>query len=138
MMFELELDACDAKAGRNARALVVAYLRREATGNVPPDGVIEVIFTELVANVCKHGGHWAKTSITWRSDGRPVLAVRDHGPGFDMSLWQPPSDLSEGGRGLLIASALADDFSIRTEKPGQGCCIEAVLPARRRSPSEAA
>ncbi len=137
-MFELELDACDARAGRAARAALVAYLQREATGKVPPEGVVEVIFTELVANVCKHGGHWAKTSVSWRNDGRPVLAVRDHGPGFDMSLWQPPSDLSEGGRGLLIASALADDFSIRSEKPGRGCCIEAVLPALRVPPGEVA
>jgi anti-sigma regulatory factor (Ser/Thr protein kinase) len=138
MMFELELDACNARAGRTARTALVAYLEREATGNMPPDGVVETIFTELLANVCKHAGHWAQTSVTWRNDGRAVLMVRDHGPGFDMSLWQPPSELSEGGRGLLIASALADDFSIRSEKAGAGCCIEAVLPARRRSPSEAA
>ncbi|MGA3038918.1 MAG: ATP-binding protein [Vulcanimicrobiaceae bacterium] len=138
MMFELELDACNAQAGRSARTALVAYLAREATGTMPPDGVVETIFTELLANVCKHAGHWAKTTVTWRNDGRAVLRVRDHGPGFDMSLWQPPSELSEGGRGLLIASALADDFSIRTENQGHGCCIEAVLPARRRPPVRAA
>ena len=138
MIFERELDACDARAGRDTRRALVAYLEREATGKTPPNGVVETIFTELVANVCKHGGHWAKASVTWQDDGRPVLVVRDRGPGFDMSLWRPPSDFSESGRGLLIASALADDFSVRSEKTGKGCCIEAVLPARRRSPSEAA
>lgn len=131
MMFELELDACNVRAGRDARTALVAYLQREATVKIPPDGVVETIFTELVANVCKHGGHWAKMSVTWLRDGRPVLVVRDQGPGFDMSLWQLPSVLSESGRGLLIASALSDDFSIRSEKPERGCCIEAVLPARR-------
>ncbi len=138
MMFELELDACDARAGREARTALVAYLRRETTDKMPPDGVVEIIFTELLVNVCKHGGHWAKTSIMWRSDGKPVLVVRDEGPGFDMSLWQPPSEFSESGRGLLLASALADSFSIRSERPGSGCCIEAVLPAYRPSPREAA
>ncbi|HTX02256.1 MAG TPA: ATP-binding protein [Candidatus Acidoferrales bacterium] len=137
-MFELELDACNARAGRTARSELIAYLQRESTGTPPPDGVVETIFTELVANVCKHGGHWARTSVTWRADGKPVLVVRDHGPGFDISLWQPPADLAEGGRGLLIASALADDFSIRSEKTGTGCCIEAVLPARRVPPGDAA
>jgi anti-sigma regulatory factor (Ser/Thr protein kinase) len=48
-----------------------------------------------------------------------------------MSLWRPPSDLSENGRGLLIASALAEDFSIHPEDRGTGCCIEVVLPAQR-------
>jgi anti-sigma regulatory factor (Ser/Thr protein kinase) len=137
-MFEMELDACDPRAGRRARIAVVDYLAREGDGTMPPDGVVETIFTELVANVCKHAGHWAKASITWRKDGRPVLAVRDHGPGFDASLWQRPSDLSEGGRGLLIASALSDDFSIQSEKPGTGCCVEAVLPVRRGPTTEAA
>lgn len=138
MMFEVELDACDARAGRRARAALIAYLQREATEKMPPDGVVEVIFTELLANVCKHGGHLAKTSIFWRTDGRPVLIVRDQGPGFDLSLWQPPSQYSESGRGLLLASALADGFSIRSEKPGAGCSIEAVLPARKVPPGEAA
>jgi len=137
-MFERELDACDPRAGRKARTALLAYLQHEATGKMPPDGVIEVIFTELLANVCKHGGHLAKTSITWRRDGRPVLTVRDQGPGFDMSLWQPPAEFSESGRGLMLASALADSFSIRSEAPGSGCCIEAVLPARRPPPREAA
>jgi anti-sigma regulatory factor (Ser/Thr protein kinase) len=133
-MFELELDACDARAGQAARAALLSYLR--VNGLRSPDGVVETIFTELVANVCKHAGHWVRTSVEWRNDGRAVLIVRDHGPGFDMSLWQPPSELSEGGRGLLIASALADDFSIHPS--GSGCCIEAVLPARRLPPKEAA
>jgi hypothetical protein len=137
-MFELELDACDAKAGRRARTALVAYLAREATGKTAPDGVVETIFTELVANVCKHAGHWAKTSVTWRSDGKPVLVVQDKGPGFDISLWQQPGEFSEGGRGLLIASALAEDFSVHPEILGKGCCIEAVLPASRLSPDETA
>lgn len=138
MMFERELDACDVRAGRDARTALVAYLQRETTAKMPPDGVVEIIFTELLVNVCKHGGHLATTSIAWRSDGRPVLIVRDQGPGFDMSLWQPPSELSESGRGLLLASALADSFSIRSDNLGRGCCIEAVLPGRRPSPREAA
>lgn len=132
-MFELELDACDARAGRAARSALIDYLR--VNGLNTHDGVVETIFTELVANVCKHAGHWAKTSVRWRSDGKPVLIVCDRGPGFDVSLWQPPAELAENGRGLLIASALSDDFSIRSERPSGGCRIEAVLPApisRRR------
>lgn|GEM_PF-6095292 len=135
-MFELEFDACDTRAGRAARTALLDYLW--INGLNTSDGVVETIFTELLANVCKHAGHWAKASITWRKDGRPVLAVRDRGPGFDISLWQRPSDLSEGGRGLLIASALSDDFSIRSAKTGEGCCIEAVLPVRRGPTTEAA
>lgn len=129
-MFELELDACDPRAGRAARAALLAYLR--VNGLKSTDGVVETIFTELVANVCKHAGHYVKTSVRWRSDGRPVLVVRDHGPGFDMSMWRPPSQFSENGRGLLIASALSEDLSVKPERPA-GCCIEAVLPTRREA-----
>ena len=128
-MFVREFNACDARAARAARADLMRYLERE--GDSVPAGVVETIITELLANVCRHGGGWARASVQWRSDGAAQLTVGDRGPGFDMTLWQRPPELSEHGWGLLIASRLALDFEVQRERNGRGSQVEAVLPVHR-------
>jgi anti-sigma regulatory factor (Ser/Thr protein kinase) len=87
----------------------------------------ELIYGELLANVVRH----ARGAVEVRLElhcGRPVLVVRDHGPG----LRRLPSPVgrdpfAESGRGLAIVRRLSQELAVRAA-PGGGTMVVAVLP----------
>jgi anti-sigma regulatory factor (Ser/Thr protein kinase) len=59
----------------------------------------------------------------------PVLHVIDRGPGFTFHARLPNDVMSESGRGLYIAAALANELSVLPRRNG-GSHARAVLPIR--------
>jgi anti-sigma regulatory factor (Ser/Thr protein kinase) len=87
----------------------------------------ELIFGELVANVVRHARGPVEVRLELQG-GRPVLTVRDHGPGLR---GMPPQGhlLAESGRGLAIVSRLSRKLDV-CPAPGGGTLVQAVLPER--------
>jgi signal transduction histidine kinase len=108
---------------------------RECLGSIagPLDGVdaAELIFGELVANTVRY----AKGSVEVQLEmggKRPVLVVRDHGPGLRVMPWSPQRDpLAESGRGLGIVELLAHHIAVG-DAEGGGTVIRATLPVTAR------
>jgi signal transduction histidine kinase len=96
---------------------------------VPPCDVdaAELIFGELLSNALRY----AKGEVEVRLelvDGKPVLVVRDHGPGISRPVRLAPRDtLAESGRGLAIVAKLAPRLGISRARDG-GTVVRAVLP----------
>ncbi|GAA1420427.1 ATP-binding protein [Streptomyces thermospinosisporus] len=95
-----------------------------------PDQVIDdavLILSELLSNACKHGRPLGDAQAgdgdvraAWRLDqqGRLVVEVTDGG-GPTRPAPSTPSVTAHGGRGLNIIAALADDWGVRDEVPGE-------------------
>ncbi|NJP53105.1 ATP-binding protein [Streptomyces sp. SBST2-5] len=95
-----------------------------------PDPVIDdavLILSELLSNACKHGRPLGDAQAgdgdvraAWRVDqqGRLVVEVTDGG-GPTRPAPSTPSVTAHGGRGLNIIAALADDWGVRDEVPGE-------------------
>nr|WP_240661239.1 ATP-binding protein [Streptomyces sp. WAC 01438] len=109
-----------------ARRRMRAQLR---DGGVP-DSVIDdavLILSELLSNACRHGRPLGDAlagdgdvRAAWRVDpcGRLVVEVTDGG-GPTRPAPATPSVTAHGGRGLNIVTALADDWGVRDEVPGE-------------------
>lgn len=94
------------------------------------DSVIDdavLILSELLSNACKHGrplggalaGDGEVRAAWWvDSRGRLVVEVTDGG-GPTRPAPATPSVTAHGGRGLNIITALADDWGVRDEVPGE-------------------
>jgi len=97
---------------------------------VPPVDVdaSELIYGELVANTVRYAGGNVVVRLELHGE-KPVLVVRDHGPGLRVKPWAPHRDpYAESGRGLAIVERLARDLAVETPETG-GTEIRAVLPA---------
>lgn len=95
--------------------------------------IAELIVGEILANTVEHAPGLVDVRIDW-TGVKPVLTVRDSGPGFErVSSELPHSALAEKGRGLFVIKSLAQDVSVDA-LPGKGTEVRVVLPlARDRS-----
>ncbi len=103
----------------------------------PPSGVdaAELIYGELVANTVRYAKGAVEVHLEMNGSGRPVLVVRDHGPGLNVVPWPPRRDpLAESGRGLGIVELLAHNVAVG-DAEGGGTVIRATLPVTARKPA---
>ncbi|MFR0357018.1 ATP-binding protein [Streptomyces sediminimaris] len=76
--------------------------------------------SELATNALLHGvppGRCFRLGLTLTTDGVLRVEVHDSGPG-EVRVPGPVWD-AEGGRGLLLVSALADGWGVREREPGK-------------------
>jgi two-component system NarL family sensor kinase len=103
------------------------------------DRLILAVGRELVSNAARHADASQITLTLERRENEIVLVVEDDGRGFDDE--RAASALAEGHIGLATTAervqALAGRFEVDS-RAGIGTRIEAVLPARRARPREAA
>jgi anti-sigma regulatory factor (Ser/Thr protein kinase) len=85
----------------------------------------ELIFDELVTNVCFHAPGPIELLVEWHS-GRAMLHVTDAGKPIDMSSIAFPDPYAEGGRGLAIVNALS--VAVRSATYLNGKTVSAALP----------
>jgi anti-sigma regulatory factor (Ser/Thr protein kinase) len=122
------LDGRDAASAVALRVEIGAYLRRHAAPGSDVD-MSEVAVSELLANLPRHAPGPAWVSLTWTGE-RPVLEVRDLGPGFDLDVADVPSVDQTGGRGLFIASSFTHDLRAAARSSG-GMVVRAELDVQR-------
>lgn len=120
----------DAFAAHNTRQELMAYMRGLAAD---ADQVFsgELILGELLANTVEHAPGLVEVRIDWTGP-KPVVLVRDTGPGLDDIKSDLPEPLSEDGRGLFLIKALAEELSVK-RAPGYGTEFRAVLPIARKA-----
>ena len=96
-----------------------AVLAELELGNYPRrlQSGAELILAELVGNLKRYAPGTAEIVLEW-SGRRPVLHVRDCGPGFEFAANLPPDLYSESGRGLFLISAFALDFQVTRRAEG--------------------
>lgn len=116
-----------------ARAEYITLCRLALTGIARvrelPDEVLadlKLALTEAASNSVRHAyaGHddagVVEISYELRPD-RLVIEVTDEGEGFDPAdAGGPPEELSEGGLGIAIIRAIADEVEIGTQPGGKG------------------
>jgi anti-sigma regulatory factor (Ser/Thr protein kinase) len=107
----------------------VAGILRAAGANDGETGDAEVVLGELLGNVVRHSDGGDVELALDLADGPPVLHVLDRGPGFTYYARLPKDSMSESGRGLFIATALARDLSVTPRQFG-GSHARAVLAVR--------
>jgi anti-sigma regulatory factor (Ser/Thr protein kinase) len=123
----------------------VSALRREIHGylarHAEPScdiGDAELIVQELLVNGVEHADGPVWVHVSWQQE-RPVLVVRDLGPGFALPAGEAappvpakdvPELLAEGGRGLFLVSHLAPLLEVAARRGG-GSEVKAELPVRR-------
>ena len=84
---------------------------------------------ELVANAYEHGAGPIWVTLDW-TDERPLLAVHDLGPTFEINT-VPPDALAERGRGLWLVSQLTTELTAAAKRAG-GKVVSARLPVSRK------
>jgi serine/threonine-protein kinase RsbW len=85
---------------------------------------LKLALTEAASNSVRHayGGTTAgvvEISYVLMPD-RLVIEVTDEGEGFDPDEHGPPDELSEGGLGIAIIRAIADEVEIGAQPDGKG------------------
>jgi serine/threonine-protein kinase RsbW len=86
---------------------------------------LKLALTEAASNSVRHayaGGEAGVVEISYelRAD-RLVIEVADEGEGFDPTeAGGPPEELSEGGLGIAIIRAIADEVEIARQPDGRG------------------
>jgi serine/threonine-protein kinase RsbW len=86
---------------------------------------LKLAITEAASNSVRHaysGDHAGVVEISYELlPDRLVIEVTDDGAGFELSDAQgAPEELSEGGLGIAIIRAIADDVQIETQPGGKG------------------
>jgi PAS domain S-box-containing protein len=120
----------DAYTAHASRQEIMTYLRGLAAD---PDAVFtaELVLGEILANTVEHAPGLVEVSVDWTGE-KPILTVRDTGPGLRSLEGKLPCDvMNEGGRGIYLIRALSDDASMRPSL-GYGTELRVVLPIRRR------
>lgn len=106
------------------RGELTAYLR--TYGRAEDDYVTaELIFDELVSNVCFHAPGPIDILVDWQS-GRAMLHVTDAGLPLDVSGFTFPDPYATDGRGLAIVNALS--ATVRSKIYINGKTVSAALP----------
>jgi len=109
----------DVLAAREARAVVTELLRRWGYPGLIDDAALVV--SELVTNAVRHASSNCAVLVN-RSGNGVRIEVRDHGAGTpDL---QVPSDTAEGGRGLMIVSALARAWGVDSVPASKSVWVE--------------
>ncbi|MEW2618654.1 ATP-binding protein [Streptomyces sp. NPDC048106] len=103
----------DPRAARVARMTVRAVLSGHGREEILDD--VELLASELVANVYRHAGGTASLRLTALGDGRVRVGVWDRHPYIPAPFGEPPWDRvgvaeegAEGGRGLRLVQEYAD------------------------------
>ncbi|HEX3426035.1 MAG TPA: methanogen output domain 1-containing protein [Acidimicrobiales bacterium] len=111
------------------RAEIDAFLLRHA---VDPGAVTDaqMVVAELLSNAARHAAGPTWVAVQW-TGRQPVITVNDLGPGFVFDPQLPADPEAESGRGLFIASHLADQLSAAARAAG-GTRVSATLPVSRR------
>ena len=109
----------DVVAARHARAVVRDLLQRWGFHDLVDDAMLVV--SELVTNAVEHT-HSSCAMVVNRSGGGVRIEVRDDGAGSPDP--QPPSMTAEGGRGLMIVSALARAWGVDSAPPTKTVWVE--------------
>ncbi len=120
----------DAHTAQRSRIEIVAYLRllAEDRAQLFPT---ELVIGEAVANTVEHAPGLVEVYLDWR-ESKPVIYVRDAGPGLHDLRMQLPKDVQdENGRGLFLIRSFAEEISVRA-MPGYGTELRMVLPLKRR------
>jgi serine/threonine-protein kinase RsbW len=126
-------DAATVRLTIPARAEYITLCRLALTGIARvrelPDEVLadlKLALTEAASNSVRHAYSGeddigvVEISYELRPD-RLVIEVTDEGEGFDPDEAEgPPEELSEGGLGIAIIRAIADDVEIGTQPSGKG------------------
>jgi anti-sigma regulatory factor (Ser/Thr protein kinase) len=118
-------ESADANRAYRVRRHLLAHLATYASQDSDLAGA-GLIFGELVGNVVRHAPGPIAVDLRWVK-GMAVLRVRDTGPGFEWRGATLPEAMSESGRGLFIAHAVARALRIR-RLPGRGTVATAWLP----------
>jgi CheY-like chemotaxis protein len=113
----------DVVAVREARAVVRDLLGRWGFHELVDDAALVV--SELVTNAVEHTDSSCAVVVN-RSGGGVRIEVRDEGPGTPDP--QPLSDTAEGGRGLMIVSALATAWGVDSVPPTKTVWVELAAP----------
>jgi serine/threonine-protein kinase RsbW len=115
-----------------ARAEYIALCRLALSGigrarPLPEDVLadLKLALTEAASNSVRHAyadGGGGKVDIRYELlPDRLVIEVEDEGSGFDQdAMSKEPAELSEGGLGLAIIRAIADDVEIGLHPNGKG------------------
>lgn len=96
---------------------------RELSDEVLAD--LKLALTEAASNSVRHAYAGANVGVVEISyqllPDRLVIEVTDEGEGFNLTEAEgPPDDLSEGGLGIAIIRAIADEVEIGTQPHGRG------------------
>jgi serine/threonine-protein kinase RsbW len=96
---------------------------RELSDEVLAD--LKLALTEAASNSVRHayaGVNVGVVEISYQLlPDRLVIEVTDEGEGFNLTAAEgPPDDLSEGGLGIAIIRAIADEVEIGTQLHGRG------------------
>lgn len=86
----------------------------------------ELLFGELVANAVRHAR--SEVWVFAVSDGSAYLQVIDDGECFSQDAIAPQPLGAENGRGLYIASTIAQQLQVA--RIGERCVVTALLPMR--------
>jgi anti-sigma regulatory factor (Ser/Thr protein kinase) len=107
-----------------------AYITHLRTFGMPDDDYdsAELIFVELVGNVCLHAPGAIRIQVEW-STGSATLHVTDEGPPIDMDAIAFPDPYAESGRGLATVNALSPAVRNITYAVN-GKTLSAALPVR--------
>jgi anti-sigma regulatory factor (Ser/Thr protein kinase) len=89
--------------------------------------VLELIFSELVANVMRHAPGPILVELQVYGE-RARLQVHDTGPGFHGSVVPPQDPLAEHGRGLYLVSRLAERLDV--ERRDGETVVSAEVPLK--------
>ena len=86
---------------------------------------LKLALTEATSNSVRHAYAEDSVGVVEISyellDDRLVIEVTDEGAGFDPAEAEgPPEELSEGGLGIAIIRAIADEVEIRPRPGGKG------------------
>jgi len=115
----------DWSAATETRRSIVRVLH-EYGATETDTGISELVFSELLGNVVRHGGDDVEFALDMSGDS-PVLHALDRGPGFTYSARLPMDILSQTGRGLFIVKSLTHDLNVTRRNDG-GSHARAVLP----------
>ncbi len=113
------------------RREIRAYLERHGAGGLGDLDAAELAVAELLANACEHGAGPIWVTLDWTGE-RPLLAVHDLGPTFEISTVAPPDALAQRGRGLWLVSQLTTELSAAAKRAG-GNVVSARLPVPRKA-----
>jgi anti-sigma regulatory factor (Ser/Thr protein kinase) len=97
---------------------------------IPPEMCDDalLVISELVTNGIAHSGSEYLVCRLRRDAARLHIEVEDQAGSGTLPTRQSPSHDDQGGRGLLLVSALTSNWGIRTHAYGAGRIVWAELP----------
>ncbi|MEU8461721.1 ATP-binding protein [Streptomyces sp. NPDC029003] len=113
---------------KTARDWTRSHLRALSWVDEAPQTLDDVLLTvsELVTNAHVHARSSAQLVMTWDQN---CLHIAVHDGSSDAPVLKPPSTDCNGGRGIFLVDALADDWTVRT------CAAGKVIIACFRPPT---